>query len=237
MDSNHPDNDRMTPASRSEETPKPDFRMELDEIKQILASDDEKGEPETPPKENGDFRRELFDWAQALVTSIIFVGFLFIFVARVIGVEGWSMENTLMNTEKVLISNLFYEPTQGDIVVFTKHGLHLNYLDGIDSNSDRPLVKRIIAVGGQKVDIDFERGEVWVDDVLQVEPYIKVPTTSSEGVSFPLIVPEGHVFVMGDNRGDSLDSRSPTVGTIDKRYILGRVLMRLWPISKLGPVS
>lgn len=191
------------------------------------AATPEKGEP-------FDFRREIYDWAHALVTSIIIVGLLFSFVARVIGVDGPSMENTLFGDQKLIISKLFYTPKRGDIVVFTKKGIH-EMLQGRDV--DQPLVKRIVAVGGETVDIDFETHQVFVDGRLLNEPYILEPTARRSDVIFPQTIPEGHVFVMGDNRNMSADSRSTQVGTIDTRYILGRVLLRVWPLQNFGLVS
>ncbi|MDR0671520.1 MAG: signal peptidase I [Oscillospiraceae bacterium] len=192
--------------------------------------------PAAPEKANEpfDFRRELYDWAHALVTSIIIVGLLFSFVARVIGVDGPSMQDTLFGDQKLIISKLLYTPKRGDVIVFTKKGIH-EMLPG--SEADQPLVKRIIAVGGETVDINFETHQVFVDGVLLNEPYILEPTARRSDIVFPHTVPEGHVFVMGDNRNMSADSRTSQVGTIDTRYILGRVLLRVWPLQDFGLVS
>lgn len=196
-------------------------------------------EPE-PPVENPDGQpgkidvsRELLDWAQALVTSLIFVIMLFTFVARIITVDGSSMYPTLKNLDKVLITHIGYTPKQGDIVVFTKKGLRLpGYED-----KDQPLVKRVVATAGQTVDINFKTSQVFVDGVLQDEPYINEPTKRQLDVQFPVKVPEGCVFVMGDNRNESIDSRDSRIGMIDTRYILGRVLLRVLPMSHFGKVS
>lgn len=135
------------------------------------------------------------------------------------------MVPTLNDRDKVLMSGLFYTPKPGDIVVLTKK-----------SFSEIPLVKRVIATEGMSVDINFDTGEVWVDGVLQDEPYINELTHKHFDVNFPLIVPEGYVFVMGDNRNHSTDSRDSQVGFIDERIVLGKVYLRIWPLSNFGMV-
>ncbi len=180
-----------------------------------------------------DIRYELLDWAQALVTSLIFVILLFTFIARIITVDGISMNPTLQNQDKVLLTNLFYTPKSGDIVVFTKKGLRLAGF----GDKDQPLVKRVIATQGQTVDINFETAEVFVNGVLQDEPFINEPTHRQLDLLFPVVVPDGCVFVMGDNRNESTDSRDSRIGMIDTRYILGHVLIRVFPFDALGKVG
>lgn len=193
----------------------------------------EKNGAQDHPEGNLDIRYELLDWAQALVTSLIFVILLFTFIARIITVDGISMYPTLQNQDKVLLTNLFYTPKCGDIVVFTKKGLRLAGF----GDKDQPLVKRVIATEGQTVDINFETAEVFVDGVLQDEPYINEPTHRQLDLLFPVVVPDGCVFVMGDNRNESTDSRDSRIGMIDTRYILGHVLIRIFPFDALGKVS
>ena len=106
-----------------------------------------------------------------------------------------------------------------------------------DREEGRNLIKRIIAVSGQTIDIDFETGEVTVDGEVLDEPYILERTHLDEGTEFPLTVPEGEVFVMGDNRNASRDSRSLSVGTVKEEYIVGRVLFRFFPFDRFGTVS
>ena len=149
-----------------------------------------------------------------LVSCLVFVTILFVFAIRLVGVDGQSMYPTLQDGDRLtLLSNFVYRPEVGDIVVLKAPGFEQG-----------PLVKRVIAMDGQTVDIDFETGDVWVDGVLLDEPYINDPTTRYEGVNFPLTVPEGYVFVLGDNRLHSSDSRDPSIGCIDKRYVLGKAL-------------
>jgi signal peptidase I len=196
----------------------------------------EREKPEETTGENTeklDIGRELLDWAQALVTSLILVIMLFTFLARIITVDGTSMVPTLENLDRVLITNLGYTPKQGDIIVFTKKGLRLpGYED-----KDQPLVKRVIATAGQEVDINFNTAQVFVDGVLQDEPYISEPTRRQLDIQFPVTVPKGCIFVMGDNRNESIDSRDSRIGMIDTRYILGRVLLRVMPFGSFGKVS
>lgn len=184
-------------------------------------------------KVKADFRRELFEWAQALVSAIIVFMLIFASIIRIIGVEGTSMVPTLHEGEKMLISKLFYTPKNGDIIMFTKKGLRvLTHKD-----SDYPLVKRVIGIAGDTVDINFDTHEVSVNGNVLDEPYINEPTSVGHDVEFPLVVPKGYVFVMGDNRNVSLDSRSSQVGLVDTRCILGRVYLRLFPFNNFGFVK
>lgn len=173
-----------------------------------------------------DIKCELFDWVEALVTALSLIVLVFALVVRLIGVVGSSMYPTLNEGDQLIISNLFYEhPKQNDIVVLTKE----NFME-------EPIIKRIIAVGGQTIDIDFHTHEVSVDGVVLDEPYIAELTERAEGMVFPQKVPEGCVFVMGDNRNNSTDSRDLRIGMVDNRYILGRVLFRVYPFNKFGSV-
>jgi len=164
-------------------------------------------------------RMELYDWLQCIVTAIICGVLIFIFIGRTIGVDGKSMMKTLLDNDRVVISNFLYTPENGDIVVFHSPSAEYEY----------PLVKRVIAVAGQTVNINFETGAVYVDGVELNEPYINTLTTSRQNFTGPVTVPDGYVFVLGDNRNSSTDSRSKTVGFVDTRYILGKVLFILVP--------
>ena len=124
----------------------------------------------------------------------------------------------LENGDRILISNLFYEPEAGDIVVLRKL-----------SFSKDPIVKRVIATEGQVVKMDFERGIVYVDDVALEEDYINDYTYLEEGTEFPLTVPKGSVFVLGDNRNHSSDSRDSRLGTVDTRYVIGKAVFLAFP--------
>lgn len=169
--------------------------------------------------------RDVFEWYDALVFALAVVVVLFLFGARIITVSGSSMVPTLYGGDHVLVQSMFYQPKRGDIVV----------VDGYSAYGD-PLIKRVIGVGGDVVDIDFAAGTVTVNGEVQEEPYISAPTTLSFDVEFPLTVPEGHVFLMGDNRPNSKDSRASEIGCPDERELLGRVLLRVSPLDRLGKV-
>jgi signal peptidase I len=166
-------------------------------------------------------KNELYDWAEITSQVLIVIVLLFIFIIRNTGIEGNSMVPTLHNRDIVLISNLFYEPKPGDIVVLTKYGFEP------EPGKVEPIVKRIIATEGQVVDINFDTNEVRVDGKLLNEPYINEPTRNRGDVAFPVKVPAGCIFVLGDNRNNSTDSRLSIVGMIDKREILGKVVFKI----------
>ena len=181
----------------------------------------------------------VFDWLEVLVHAIIVVIICFSFLFRIATIDGPSMENTLQDNERVIISNLFYTPKAGDIVVISRNKENSVYTMTDDNT---PIIKRIIATEGQTVDIDFEKGIVYVNGIALDEPYTKTPTTRSynDGVVFPLTVDEGCVFVLGDNRNDSIDSRSARIGEygmIDTRYILGHAIYRVFPLDRIGKID
>ena len=165
--------------------------------------------------------RDLYEWVQSLVGSVLVVVATFTFGIRMLGVDGHSMLNTLQHDDRLLVVNpIFYHDYQyGDIVILRKNGVFDN----------DPIVKRVIAVGGQTVDIDFDAGVVYVDGEALEEDYIREPTYTAEGTEFPLTVPEGYIFVMGDNRNGSSDSRDYRLGTVDTRYVIGKAAFLIFP--------
>lgn len=177
------------------------------------------------PQKEKSRSRELYEWVQALVCSVLAVVVVFTFGIRLIGVDGHSMLPTLQDGDRLLVLNSMlcgrYEP--GDIVVLRK-----------ESFLPTPIVKRVIAVEGQVVDIDFASGTVFVDGKPLQEAYINERTFTEEGTVFPLTVPEGSVFIMGDNRNHSTDSRDARLGTIDRRYIIGRAVFLALPGPDAG---
>ena len=165
--------------------------------------------------------KQVLSYLHDIVYLLAAIVILLLLVFRVVVVSGGSMNNTLIDGDMlILLSNTFYtEPQQGDIIVASKD----SFRDG------EPIIKRVIAVENQVVDIDFASGDVFVDGVLLDEPYTSSLTTVSQGVRFPLTVPEGCVFVLGDNRIRSQDSRSTEIGVIDEREILGKAIFLLLP--------
>lgn len=163
------------------------------------------------------FMQYLHDIVYLLCAVLI----LFLLVFRIVIVSGPSMMDTLVDGDYVLLLNnvLSGDPEYGDIVVISKH----DYSDG------EPIVKRVIATAGDTVDIDFEAGVVYVNGQALDEPYTRTPTNLKEGTQFPLTVPEGCIFVMGDNRNKSLDSRSTQIGIVDCREVLGEAVFLVLP--------
>ena len=165
--------------------------------------------------------RDLYEWVQSLVGSVLVVVAIFTFVIRMMGVDGHSMLYTLQHGDRLLVVNsmLYHDYKYGDIVILRKNGVF----------DDDPIVKRVIAVEGQTVDIDFAEGIVYVDGEALEEDYIREPTYTAEGTEFPLTVPEGSIFVMGDNRNGSSDSRDYRLGTVDTRYVIGKAAFLIFP--------
>ena len=181
--------------------------------------------PELTPKEKS--RREIYDWIYCLSVALIICVVIFAFFIRLIDVRGTSMNPTLNNNDKMLVSGLFYEPKVGDVVVFKKD----------EYDPERALVKRVIATEGQVINMDFDHGIVYVDGVPIEEDYIMEPTTNKIDFIGPQTVPEGCVFVMGDNRNASTDSRKKEIGMVDTRLILGRAYAVVYPLSQVRTIK
>ena len=161
-----------------------------------------------------------------MIYTLGIIMLVFVLLFRVVVVSGSSMYSTLWDGDWLLVlNNVFYhEPEYGDIVLASKD----TFRDG------EIIVKRVIATEGQTVDIDFEAGIVYVDGVALEEEYTFTPTNHEEGMEFPLIVKEGCVFLMGDNRNGSRDSRDPDIGHVDKRQILGKAILLVFPGDDKG---
>lgn len=180
----------------------------------------------------------LFEYVEMFVFAALAVILLMTFGLRLCVVSGNSMDVTLLNGERLVVSNLFYTPQKGDIIVF-------HQTSDTDDGFNEPIVKRVIAKGGEHVKIDYTQNKIYVsadnvftEDELLIEPYIMGfrPNYPVDSVSF-YDVPDGHLFVLGDNRFVSADSRYHEVGFVDERRVLGKVLLRLTPFSKFGIVG
>ena len=190
------------------------------ELDQTGAEEETAEEEKTAEKQPDRLENSIYDWARSLITAVVGVVLLFTFLARLIGVSGPSMQNTLYTGDRILVLNsMFCDFQPGDVVVVNAYNAQL----------DDTLVKRIIAVGGQTVDIDFVTGTVYVDGEPLDEPYIKEPTYTTDGTTFPLTLAEDEVFIMGDNRNHSTDSRSTQLGPVKEGYIQGKALFLLFP--------
>ena len=183
------------------------------------------------PEEEG-LVYNLYYWLQTLVLAVVAIVLLFTFVGRISRVEGDSMLNTLHEGDLLLLQSAFYTPKAGDIVVLNKTTDEtLSLLWG------EAIVKRIIAVGGQTVSIDYNTSTVYVDGEALNEPYIRDTMDFRSGPysgQTPFVVPEGSIFVMGDNRNHSTDSRHELLGTVDTGYVLGKAVCILFPFSDMG---
>ncbi|MBE6846571.1 MAG: signal peptidase I [Oscillospiraceae bacterium] len=176
--------------------------------------------------------KDLLDIVESVFISVFIVMLLFGFVFRPVTVDGTSMLPTLCDLDNLLMVSLFYEPEQGDIVIIDGDYATL-FADNTQTavketaGSDMLLIKRVIATEGQTLDINFTTGQVTVDGVALDEPYIAAKTTRNDGAfTYPMTVPEGYCFVMGDNRNGSMDSRNPSVGLISEEQVMGRAVVR-----------
>ncbi len=181
-------------------------------------------------RERRERNTSILEWFDALVFALLIVLVMLLFFVRTVNVNGASMEPTLYSGDRLLARSIFYEPQRGDIVV----------VDGYTSYG-QPLVKRVIGLEGDEINIDLETNEVYVNGEKLNEPYISSEPISEYvqslyDVSFPLTVPEGKLFLMGDNRPNSKDSRHSDIGFIDERDILGEVIFRILPIDDFGTV-
>ena len=164
--------------------------------------------------------RFVYDWLDSLIYAILLILLIFTFFFRVVGVNGDSMNPTLQSGDWLTVSAITDEVQTGDIVVITQ-----------PNSLNEPLIKRVIAKGGDTVNIDFIEGTVTVNGKILYEPYISEKTEVSGDYVYPLEIPEGYIFVMGDNRNNSLDSRFRTIGLIDERYVLGVAETRIYPFG------
>lgn len=166
----------------------------------------------------------VYDWIRCVIFAIAIVVVCLTFVFRLVEVDGSSMDDTLQNKDKVIVTNLFYTPHDSDIVVIS-HGEKYN----------KPIIKRVIATEGQSIKLDYENDRIIVDGVVIPETYIK-GTTFSNNIGdndIPEVIPKGKLFVMGDNRQVSLDSRSKQIGLIDVNNVIGKAQVIAFPFDRI----
>ena len=201
-----------------------EFQRPMEPAEEEVAGEEKQGK-----REKGSLASDLFDWAEALVYALALLVVVCAFFVRLSGVQGTSMYPTLDNGDQLLLLSFGYnEPERGDIVVLMA-----------DDFMDKPLVKRVIGIGGDVIDMD-PSGTVTVNGEALYEPYINDLNGQDMylgDIQFPLTVPDGQVFVMGDNRNGSSDSRKAEVGTIPYEKIVGKAVFRLFPFNRMGRIE
>lgn len=216
--------------------------VELSSEAQTETEDQHVSANELPSKTiQNSFAGFLFDYVEMFAIALCCVLLIFMFAFRLCDVRGESMEKTLYENEKLLVTPLFYTPERGDIIIFHQTGSVLN----------EPIVKRVIATGGEWIDIEFQTAPQKITiriydenmnliETLDESEYAYLDTRYPMRLSdfeYPMQIPEGYLFVLGDNRNHSTDSRSHIIGLVDERRVLGKVLMRLYPISVAGKID
>ncbi len=162
--------------------------------------------------------KSAFDWVSSLISALVVVAVIFCFLFRVVTVDGESMTNTLQHGDNLIMISRFYQLDRGDVIV-------INYQEG------EPLIKRVIGMAGDVIDIDDE-GRVYVNGTALDEPYIRDGVTSQMTAQLPYTVPQGTVYAMGDNRLESKDSRM--LGAFSTDDVLGVVVYRISPFERIG---
>lgn len=224
-------------AQPTESEEMPDFDLPEDFAEENAPEEDAKetaSVPETDAKPSAEgektmgisFAKEVFEWIQAIVVAVVIAMMIRTFFFTLVNVDGASMEPTLHDNDRLFVTRLAYTPEKGDIIIFRP-----------DCDPDRPYVKRVIAMPGDTIDINKETGDVTVNGEIIDEPYIKERVRTFGNFSFPAVVPENHVFVMGDNRNHSKDSRFQEVGMVSYDSIIGKASFRFWPFEDWGTLD
>lgn len=184
------------------------------------------------------FINDIIEIVETTMITVFAIVLIFTYLLHPVNVVGGSMNPTLYGGDRIFMSMITPNISYGDIVVINNDAAYLlNENNEVVSSSSSQLneciIKRVIACGGQTIDIDFVKGEVKVDGEILDEPYINAVTTQNDrAFTYPLYVPEGYYFVMGDNRNESSDSRNIYVGLIKKEQIYGKAILRYSPLSE-----
>ncbi len=179
-----------------------------------------------PREQQPDTLKEAFEWMDSFMGVLVPLMLLMALVGRPATVFGVSMMPTLYEGDRLFLQQIAYEPQVGDVVVIDRN-----------TQEESNLIKRVIGCAGDEIDIDFQEGIVYRNGEPLDEPYINEPTFVKMDVEFPVTVPEGCVFVMGDNRNHSDDSRDSEIGMVDTRRVMGKALFRFFPLNRLGGIS
>lgn len=181
--------------------------------------------------EKNNVKKEIIDWAISIAVALAIAFFIREFIFTLVRVDGPSMEPTLHHNDTLYVNRFMYTPEVGDVIIFRPR-----------NSESTPYVKRVIATEGQIVEIygndgnNDKNGKVYVDGVELVEDYILADLVSAGTMEYPYVVPEDHVFVLGDNRNNSHDSRQASVGAVSEKSIIGKVLFRIFPLSDFGSI-
>lgn len=182
-------------------------------------------EPELIMSSKSSTKKEILDWVFSIVVALVVALLIRRYLFTLVKVDGPSMQPTLYHNDMLYVNRFMYTPENGDIIIFRP-----------PNSPSTPYVKRIIATEGQTVVIDAREKKVYVDGVELKEDYIDEKLVSAGTVKYPFTVPEDNVFVLGDNRNNSRDSRDAAVGAVPRKNIIGKVIFRMLPISEFGSV-
>ena len=170
--------------------------------------------------------KDFYETCESIIISLLAILLIIVFGFRAVAVDGGSMLPNLHNGERLITTNLFYTPEKGDVVVVDKN----NALN-------KPLIKRVIATEGDRIRIDYSTGDVYVNDELLEEKYIYEKIDTKDVSDIDMVVKEGHVFVMGDNRNNSQDSRDSHIGQVNVKNLLGKAVLRIYPFNAIGGIE